>query len=237
MLLYKSDVGIYTYAPQGGGVGTQPHALRKSEGAIHADYGYDLNGNLVSASGGKYRTAAYTSFNLPTDNSLANGGIAGPGGSPRTTWVYDEDHKRLKEIRTNAQGTRTTWNLHPDNQGGLGFEREEGPGANASNRHYITAGGAVVGVLVTSGAMPTLSGTATAPPVLSAAVTVIKQEYWHKDHLGSPGDRWWQRHRTLCLRSVRQAALHQFHLRRLRQPGGGLDHGHQRRHRPRLHRA
>ncbi|MEF7613631.1 RHS repeat-associated core domain-containing protein [Aquincola sp. MAHUQ-54] len=176
MLLYKSDVGLYTYGAQAT-AGVRPHALQRVVGANNVDYGYDLNGNLQSASGGKYRSVSYTSFNLPDGQS----GIGGPGGSPRYTWLYDENHQRLKEVRSNAQGTRTTWNLHPHNQGGLGFEREEAP-AGAQNRHYLTAGGGVIGVLVTTGALPTLAGTA--PPVADT-VTAVKLEYWHKDQLGS----------------------------------------------------
>jgi len=184
MLLYKSDVGLYTYGTQAT-AGVRPHALQRVVGASTTDYGYDLNGNLSSASAGKYRSVAYTSFNLPDSQN----GIAGASGSPRYTWLYDENHQRLKEVRSNAQGTRTTWNLHPDNQGGLGFEREEAPGGN-SNRHYISAGGGVIGVLVSTGALPTPSGTA---PTYVASVTAVKLEYWHKDQLGSliaTSDHW-----------------------------------------------
>jgi hypothetical protein len=53
-----------------------------------------------------------------------------------------------------------------------------------SNRHYLSAGGQVIGVLVTTGALPTLAANDTAPPVL-ASTTAVKLEYWHKDHLGS----------------------------------------------------
>jgi hypothetical protein len=47
MLLYKSDIGLYTYKAQGSGV-SQPHALQNVAGAFTASYGYDANGNMKS---------------------------------------------------------------------------------------------------------------------------------------------------------------------------------------------
>lgn len=180
-LLYKSDVGVYGYGPAGPSA-VRPHALQSvtdSAGAA-TTYGYDANGNLVSASAGKYRSITYTSFNLPDSNT----GAAGAGGSPRYTWHYDEGHARVKEVRVDSTGTRTTWYLHPDNAGGLSFESETSPGGAISNRHYISAGGQAIGVLVSSGALPTLAATQTAPPVITT-LALVKVEYWHKDHLGS----------------------------------------------------
>jgi RHS repeat-associated protein len=179
MLLFKTDVGIYTYGPQGTANG-RPHALQRVDGAHSASYGYDLNGNVVSATGGKYRSVAYTSFNLPDSGN----GLQGPGGSPKFTWQYDDAQARIRETRVNAAGTRTTWYLHPDNQGGLGFEREVSTNGAAQNRHFISAGGVAIGVVVTSGNLPTLASGATAPPV-SGSMAVARMEYWHKDHLGS----------------------------------------------------
>lgn len=177
MLLYKSDVGIYSYAAQGTANG-QPHALRSVSGLHAGSYTYDLNGNLTTASVGKYRSVAYTSFNLPDSGN----GLQGPSGSPKYTWHYDENRARIRETRVNAQGTRTTWSLHPDSMGGLAFEREEGLGT-AQNRHYISAGGGTVAVLVTEGALPVVANGAV--PAAAANVAVAKLEYWHKDHLGS----------------------------------------------------
>ena len=179
MLLSKSDVGNYSYPTQGVANG-RPHALQSVAGATTANYGYDLNGNATSATGGKWRSVAYTSFNLPD----GTGGIAGASGTPRATWQYDENHQRIKETRVNASGTRTTWYLHPDNQGGLGFEREIAPSGAQSNRHYLSAGGMAFAVIVTTEALPTLAPTDTAPALL-ATVTAVKVEYWHKDQLGS----------------------------------------------------
>ena len=180
MLLYKSDVGNYTYGAQNT-AGVRPHALLKVTGTTGANYGYDANGNLASADGGKYRNITYTSFNLPDSNS----GAQGPGGSPTYTWQYDENHQRVKEVQVSGAGTRTTWNLHPDNQGGLGFESETSTASpTPTNRHYLSVGGAAIGVLVSRGALPTLAAGQMAPTVLTS-ITLIKVEYWHKDHLGS----------------------------------------------------
>ena len=128
---------------------------------------------------GAWRSVSYTSFNLPDGST----GLQGPTGSPQYTWQYDENHQRLKETRVNGSGTRTTWEVHPDNAGALSFESEVN-GTTTSNRHYLTAGGQVIGVLVNTGALPTLASTQTAPPAISS-VTLVKVEYWHQDHLGS----------------------------------------------------
>lgn len=180
MLLYKSDVGVYTYGSQAT-AGVRPHALQQVSGYLNAHYTHDLNGNLTWASGGKYRSVSYTSFNLPD----AQSGLAGPSGSPRYAWHYDEDHKRLKETHAGPAGTRTTWFLHPDNRGGLSFEREVAADGTPSNRHYLSAGSGVFAVLVTRGALPALGAGVMSPPAPTGTVTAVKLEYWHKDHLGS----------------------------------------------------
>jgi RHS repeat-associated protein len=166
--------------------------VQSIEGAAANTYGFDANGNIASASSGKYRGITYTGFNLPDSQA----GVQGPAGGPSYVWSYDEDHARIREVRTipsgaNA-GTRTTWYLHPDNTGGLAFESEvnapTSPSAAnpavTSNRHYLSAGDQSLGVLVTTGALPALGATQTAPTTQSS-LTVVKLEYWHKDHLGS----------------------------------------------------
>ena len=143
------------------------------------DYAYDANGNVVSASGGKWRSIAYTSFNLPDSQQ----GAAGPAGTPRYTWQYDENHQRIRETRVSTAGTRTTWYLHPDNQGGLAFETETAPDGRLSRRHYVNVGGQTV-VLVSNGTLPTLGAPTAAPPA-PPKIVMLKVEYWLKDHLGS----------------------------------------------------
>ena len=68
-VLYKSDVGNYSYPAQGTGV-VRPHALQTVSGAVPASYTYDANGNLTGASAGSYRKISYTSFNLPDRKSV-----------------------------------------------------------------------------------------------------------------------------------------------------------------------
>ena len=190
-ILYKSDVGVYSYGAQGANA-VRPHAVQSIEGAAANTYGFDANGNIASATAGKYRGVTYTGFDLPDSQS----GVQGPAGGPSYVWSYDEDHARIREVRTISSGTnagtRTTWYLHPDNTGGLAFESEvnspTSPSAAnpavTSNRHYLSAGGQSLGVLVTSGALPALGATQTAPAVQSS-LSAVKLEYWHKDHLGS----------------------------------------------------
>jgi len=186
MLLYKSDVGVYSYgAPATAGV--KPHALLSVTGATNASYTYDANGNLTGASAGSYRTVGYTSFNLPDGQT----GAQGPAGSPKYTWLYDENHARVRETRVVAGVTRTTWSLHPDSQGGLGFECESAGGslncdsAGTQRRHYLSVGGMSIGVLVSTGALPTLPVGQMTPPTVTTTLALVKMEYWHKDYLGS----------------------------------------------------
>ncbi|AVR96635.1 RHS repeat domain-containing protein [Pseudoduganella armeniaca] len=175
-VLYNSDVGIFTYPAKGAG---KPHALQSVGGREPSSFLYDGNGNMVTSSGGKYRSIAYTSFNLPDSNQ----GVAGAAGGPQYRWMYDEAHQRIRENRIDASGTRVTWMMHPDAANGLSFEMEEAAGVT-SNRHYLTAGGSVIGVLVSRGALPASPLAQLTPPEL-ASVELVKLEYWHKDSLGS----------------------------------------------------
>ena len=199
MLLNKSDVGVYTYGPSGAGA-VRPHALLSMApsvaggGGATINYSYDANGNLITATGGKYRAIAYTSFNLPDSQSGIGGETAASGASSRYTWAYDENRQRVKEVRTitggTQAGTRTTWYLHPDNAGNLGFEQEVNAPtsptaanpAGTHNRHYLSFGGRAVGVLISEGTLPAAQNNA---PAIITSITLKKVEYWHKDHLGS----------------------------------------------------
>jgi hypothetical protein len=98
-VLYKSDVGTYSYPASGPGV-VRPHALISVSGAIPASYIYDANGNLIGASAGSYRKISYTSFNLPDGQN----GLEGLNGTPRYSWQYDENHQRVKETRVGSSG-------------------------------------------------------------------------------------------------------------------------------------
>ena len=176
LVLGNSEVGNYSYPGQGTSNG-RPHAVQGVSplgSGTSRSYGYDLSGNVISSSGSAYSSLTLTSFNLPAS---ANG-----AASTAYAWQYDENHQRIKETRTNSAGTRTTWYLHPDNSGGLGFEREE-TSAGASNRHYLNVAGQTIGVVITSGALPSL-GAALAPP-LQNIITIARLEYWYRDHQGS----------------------------------------------------
>lgn len=173
----KSDVGTYSYPIQGGNL---PHAVQSVRGAVNNDFVYDANGNLVATTSGSYRSISYNSFNLPDSQT----GIAAQNGTPQYTWQYDENHQRIAETRSNSTGTRTTWMLHPYNAGGLEFESETDSSGTISNRHFLNVGGTSIGMLVSTGNLPGLTATQTAPTPL-AGITLDKVEYWHKDHLGS----------------------------------------------------
>lgn len=178
-LLYKSDVGNYSYPSFGAG-SVRPHAVAQVSMAHETRvYGYDANGNAVSASAGPWRSISYTSFNLPDSNQ----GAQGPNGL-KYTWYYDENQQRIRETRQNGQGSRTTWFLHPDNQGGLGFEVESRSGQTDLNRHYINAGGQLV-VVVTRQSLSAYASAGAASPPTVGGVATVKVEFWHKDHLGS----------------------------------------------------
>jgi RHS repeat-associated protein len=195
MPLKRSDIGAYTYPSVVVGQTTpRPHAVRTftpTSGTPIA-FTYDANGNLYSADGGKYRVIDYTTFNQPSSDV----GVKGPGSSPQYTWQYDETQARIKEVQAISSGTmagtRTTWRMHPDNAGGLSFEFEDNAPTvpSAANpdvdqsRHYLSVEGRVVAVLVTQGAMPTLSATAKGPTVLNSVI-LRKVEHWYTDHLGS----------------------------------------------------
>lgn len=183
-LLYKSDVGTYGYAAYGNANGVTnplPHAVATvtDQLGIPKHYAYDAGGNLTSVDGGGYRSLSYTSFDLPDSST----GMAGSGSSPRYTYIYDENHQRIKEMRTDASGTQVTWFVNPDGGAGLSFESETTPGGVVNNRHYISAGSQIV-VFVTASALPALGVGQTAPtPVMTMVGN--KVEYWHKDFLGN----------------------------------------------------
>jgi RHS repeat-associated protein len=164
-LLYKTDVGVYTYNASGT---ARPHAVANVNGV---NYSYDANGNMTSASGGEYRNITYNNFNMPDGQS----GIVGANGT-RYTWNYGEDHQRVYEVRTSSRGTRATYILHPDKANGLSFEQEVAENGTVTNRHYLSAGGMTIGVVTTLG-IHTSAGAAT--------ITDANIQYWHKDHLGS----------------------------------------------------
>lgn len=158
-ILSKTDFGGYTYNP------ARPHQVQSAGGV---NYAYDPNGHLIGTTGNQTRTNTWTAFNQPERMDYQG---------KRVEFVYDEDYRRIKETITDGGTQRTITMLHPDNQGGLGYEREvttvTGTTTKIENRHYISVGGAVVAVVKTLND----SGDAGAPNHVTL--------YWHKDALGS----------------------------------------------------
>jgi RHS repeat-associated protein len=159
-ILWKDDVGAYTYTASGVGV-VRPHAVQTARGT---NFAYDANGNLASTSGAVVRTHVWSSFDLPLSMGMSGRSMA---------WVYGTDRQRVQNTITDGSVTRTIHYLHPDRSGGLFYERESS-GSTIENRHFITAGGGVIGVVKTFG-----SNNAT------VAANPDHVNYWHKDHLGS----------------------------------------------------
>jgi RHS repeat-associated protein len=168
-ILFKTGSGIYTYNASGAN-SVRPHAVTNVGGTT---YNYDANGHLETTTGTLARTHAWTAFNQPASMS-ANG--------TTMTFKYDADFQRMERVTTTGTTTRRLYMLHPDNAGGLSFEREltfnSGTLTQTENRHYINTPAGVVAVVKTFGAD---LAAATATP--STDPTHI--QYWHKDHLGS----------------------------------------------------
>jgi RHS repeat-associated protein len=159
----RSDMGSYTYNPAGAG-SVRPHAVKEIAliGGGKQQYTYDANGNMsgqtvLDAAGNvvltKGRTEVYTSFNMPQ-------ALGAPGIS--LAFIYGPDHQRVKQIAPAG----TTIYLHPDNSGGLLYEKDLKPNGTTEHTHYITAGDRVVAIYKQTPAGNTL-------------------RYLHQDYLGS----------------------------------------------------
>jgi RHS repeat-associated protein len=168
-ILFKTGSGIYAYNASGAS-SVRPHAVTSVGGTT---YNYDANGHLETTTGTLARTHTWTAFNQPARLS-ANG--------TTMDFKYDADYQRMERVTTTGTTVRRLYMLHPDNAGGLSFEREltfnSGTLTQTENRHYINTPAGVVAVVKTFGAD---LAPATATP--SADPTHI--QYWHKDHLGS----------------------------------------------------
>ena len=126
------------------------------------------NGNMTGSTGVQVRVQSWTDFNQPDTLSYRGKSVA---------FSYDAGYKRVKEITTDGATVRTLFLVHPDNVGGLGFEREEtrvsGGVTRNESRHYISVGGSVIAVVKTLNDSGTVS------------TDVNLTNYWHKDGLGS----------------------------------------------------
>ena len=168
----KGDVGTYYYNASGTS-SARPHAVAAVRGTLNNDYAYDANGNMTAGGG---RSFVYTSYNMLW--SVGN-------ASTCHEFVFQSEHMRSQQTIYNAACRTTsgqpdnaaspvasrTLYLHPDAANGLSFEREQ-KGGTTTYKHFINAGGMVVGVLST-----------TTTGVTSSAVGAMK--YFHYDHLGS----------------------------------------------------
>jgi YD repeat-containing protein len=168
-ILSQTEVGAYLYNASGQN-STRPHATTQVLGTvgqyIDPKYSYDAAGNLqtVSSRNGNGRSHYFTSFNMPES-------LASTGSNPASAaFIYGTDNQRVKEILARTQNgsvkTRTVYQIHPDNAGGLYYEKEQKEDGSIEHRHYV--GGSI---LITS--------------VGSAPSTITATKYWHKDHLGS----------------------------------------------------
>lgn len=156
----RSGVGTYTY----GAVNAKPHAVAEVAliGGGKRVYQYDGNGNLLTevqydAAGnvvaGKGRTMAYNSFNMPQSITT---------GSQTLSFTYGPAHQRVRQVAPTA----TTIYLHPDNAGGLFYEKDIKAGGVVEHKHFISANGQVIALVKQT-----------------AAVTKVL--YFHRDYLGS----------------------------------------------------
>jgi RHS repeat-associated protein len=158
-LINKSDVGGYAYAS------ARPHAPSNVGGT---GFSYDDNGNVTASTGNQPRTLAWTFFNQAERITYRD---------RETRFIFDHGYKRIVEVATQGSTERRVNFVHPDNQGGLAYEREETRVSSTltktESRHYISVGGAVIAVVKTAND----SGVVPADPNAT--------NYWHKDALGS----------------------------------------------------
>lgn len=144
-LTTKSDVGTYTYGQNTAG----PHAVTQTAGTVNGVYTYDANGNLLNG-GGRYQT--YYSFN--------NVKRVGKGSTVHSTFLYNPDRQRMRQIAVNGSVTTTTVYV------GQRYEQMT-EGTVIDSHHYLYAGEQRIGVLVKK----------------NDATSTLR--YFHKDHLGS----------------------------------------------------
>jgi len=156
----RSDMGTYAY----GNANDRPHAL-KALNFIHGgklQYSYDANGSLIAevaidstgqVIANRGRSEVYTSFGMPQ-------AIGAPGIS--LAFAYGPEHQRVKQIAPTA----TTIYLHPDNTGGLFYEKDIKTDGTIEHKQFITAGGQVIALIKQTG-------------------TTQMIRYMHRDQLGS----------------------------------------------------
>lgn len=138
----RSDAGTYTYGP----VNAKPHAvarISRAGGGVRL-FTYDASGNLVAEEerdaannliAAKARTVIWSSFNMPL--RVANAATS-------VEYTYGSEHQRVKAKHSGS----TTFYLHPDNVGGLSYEKDVKADGTVEHRHFVTAPGVGVVALV-----------------------------------------------------------------------------------------
>jgi len=165
-MIHRSESGttnIYNYNTSGLG-SRRPHAVGSVSGSVNGvaapAYIYDDNGNLTSGAG---RTVVWNSANMVESITA---------GAAQLSFRYSPEHERYEETYSrNGALQRTTVYVNPSAGAGLFYEEESGV-AGTKMKHYVSAGGSTVAMIVCT-AMPcaTIANTST--------------QYWHQDHLGS----------------------------------------------------
>ncbi|MFZ6816885.1 RHS repeat domain-containing protein [Undibacterium sp. Ji22W] len=161
----RSDVGSYTY----GTTNSRPHGVTEIALASGGKrlYNYDANGNLVqevqvdnlgNTIAAQGRTESYTSANMPSSLSVPNATL---------NFSYGTERQRTKQVSPSG----TTIYVHPDNAGGLGYEKETRSDGTVEHRYFVTVGSNVIGVIK---AQLDMNGD-----------TNYNTLYFHRDPLGS----------------------------------------------------
>ncbi|QHS11192.1 RHS repeat-associated core domain-containing protein [Sinimarinibacterium sp. NLF-5-8] len=164
----RSDLGSYVYNT--GATAVRPHAVRQIElimGGIR-QYSYDANGNLTQDTGSAdviaSRSITWTGYNQPERIQ---------SGNTKLDFNYGPEHQRIQQKNTSGLlGALTTTYVHPDNAGGLHFEKDT-QGLKTEHRYYIVAAGQLVAIA---------KRKSSVAGVLHGTVTLT---YLHQDHLGS----------------------------------------------------
>lgn len=158
----RTDMGSYSYGASAG-----PHAVTQialANGGTR-QYIYDVNGNLTqevqrdafnNIIANKGRAETYSSFNMPVQLASSTATL---------TFVYGPEHQRIKQVAPGA----TTIYVHPDNEGGLGYEKDIKADGTIEHKNFITAGGSVVGLIKQAGTSTAIASTL----------------FFHRDNLGS----------------------------------------------------
>ena len=121
----KSDVGNYSYGTNNNGTLWRPHAVNAVTGGASqgaATYDYDPNGSLIQRTyaNGKHQSLEYASFNMVRKvTQYYSGSLI----DSTLEFIFNAEHQRVRQIRTKDGVTSTTEYVHPDNQGGLLFEK------------------------------------------------------------------------------------------------------------------